>query len=180
MTKVLTTGFSGLFAEHPGLGLEAGRPGSLHQRGQVRPPRPVLSCLRLLHHGEQHDDHQPARHHSRDAALEEGLPFNLQQSCSRRNSLPHFCRLHLSGAKNSFLLLYSPVQEVAEICYLRLNLLLVAVEARKYEGGAIDINPNGKKITPNAIGLFISDSSDKVKRAWFYCRLVFEEEKTSV
>ena len=57
-------------------------------------------------------------------------------------------------------------------------MLLVAVEARKYEGGAININPNGKKITPNAIGLFISDSSDKVKRAWFYCRLVFEEEKT--
>ena len=68
-------------------------------------------------------------------------------------------------------------QEVAEICYLRLNLLLVAVEARKYEGGAIDINPNGKKITPNAIGLFISDSSDKVKRAWFYCRLVLKERK---
>ena len=68
-------------------------------------------------------------------------------------------------------------QEVAEICFLRLNLLLVAVEARKYEGGSIDINPNGKKITPNAIGLFISDSSDKVKRAWFYCRLVFEAKK---
>ena len=26
------------------------------------------------------------------------------------------------------------------------------------------------KVTANAIGLFISDSSDKVKRAWFYCR----------
>ena len=70
-------------------------------------------------------------------------------------------------------------QEVAEICYLRLNLLLVAVEARKYEGGAIDINPNGKKITPNAIGLFISDSSDKVKRAWFYCRLVSTKENSA-
>ena len=104
MTKVLTTGFSGLFAEHPGLGLEAGRPGSLHQRGQVWPPRPVLPCLRLLHHGEQHDDHQPARHHSGDAALEEGLPFNLQQSCPRRNSLPNFRRLLLSGAKEKLLL----------------------------------------------------------------------------
>ena len=103
MTKVLTTcfSFSGLLVKHPGLGLEAGRPGSLHQRGQVWPPRPVLPCLRLLHHGEQHDDHQPARHHSGDAALEEGLPFNLQQSCPRRNSLPNFCRLLLSGAKDS-------------------------------------------------------------------------------
>ena len=63
------------------------------------------------------------------------------------------------------------LQEVAEICFLRLNLLLVAIEARKYEGGAIEINPNGKKVTPNAIGIFISDSSDKVKRAWFFCRL---------
>ena len=63
------------------------------------------------------------------------------------------------------------LQEVAEICFLRLNLLLVAIEARKYEGGAIEINPNGKKETPNAIGIFVSDSSDKVKRAWFFCRL---------
>ena len=172
------TGLSGLFAEHPRVGLEAGRPGSLHQRGQVRPPRPVLPCLRVLHHGQQHDDHQPAGNHSGDAPLEEGLPFNLQQSCPRRDSLTNICRLLFSGAKKKhLLLLYSPVQEVAEICYLRLNLLLVAVEARKYEGGAIDINPNGKKITPNAIGLFISDSSDKVKRAWFYCRWVFEEKK---
>jgi hypothetical protein len=61
-------------------------------------------------------------------------------------------------------------QEVADICFLQLNLLLVAVEARKYEGGAIDINPNGKTITANAIGIFVADSSDKVKRAWFYCR----------
>ena len=172
MTKVLTAGFSGLFVEHPRLGLEAGRPGSLHQRGQVWSPRPVLPRVRLLHHGQQHDDNQPAWNHSGDAALEEGLPFNLQQSCPRRDSLPNFCRLLFSGGKDHQLLLKSPVQEVAEICYLRLNLLLVAVEARKYEGGAIDINPNGKKITPNAIGLFISDSSDKVKRAWFYCRLV--------
>ena len=35
-------------------------------------------------------------------------------------------------------------QEVAEICYLRLNLLLVAIEARKYEGGDIWINPRDK------------------------------------
>ena len=45
------------------------------------------------------------------------------------------------------LLLVSPVQEVAEICYLRLNLVLVAMEARKYEGGQIWINPQGKKVT---------------------------------
>ena len=37
--------------------------------------------------------------------------------------------------KNSFF------QEVAEICFTRLNLILIAVEQRKYEGGQIFINP---------------------------------------
>lgn len=32
-------------------------------------------------------------------------------------------------------------QEVAEICFTRLNLILIAVEHRKYEGGQIFINP---------------------------------------
>ena len=61
-------------------------------------------------------------------------------------------------------------QEVAEIVYLRLNLVLIAMEARKYEGGQIWINPRNKEITPNAIGLFITASSDAAKRVWFYCR----------
>ena len=63
---------------------------------------------------------------------------------------------------------------MAEICYIRLNLLLVAVEARKYEGGDIYINPNKKEITANCIGLFITNSSDAVKRAWFFCRVCHE------
>lgn len=58
------------------------------------------------------------------------------------------------------------VKEVAEICFGRLNLVLVAMEARKYEGGQIWINSISRKITPNAIGLFITDSSDAAKRAW--------------
>ena len=36
-------------------------------------------------------------------------------------------------------------QEAAEICYTRLNLVLVAVEARKYEGGDIWINPRNRR-----------------------------------
>jgi len=86
--------------------------------------------------------------------------------------------------------------QVAEICYTQLNLLLLAIEARKYEGGEIYINPRKKIINPNAIGtekkskelfcqeeerpfiflflllqgLFMTDSADSAKRAWFYCR----------
>ena len=42
--------------------------------------------------------------------------------------------------------------QVADICYTKLNLLLLAMEARKYEGGDIYINPKDKIINPNAIG----------------------------
>ena len=42
--------------------------------------------------------------------------------------------------------------QVAELCYTKLNLCLLAIEARKYEGGEIYINPRNKKINPNAIG----------------------------
>ena len=32
-----------------------------------------------------------------------------------------------------------------------------------------------KKITVNAIGLFLAESSDAAKRAWFYCRIVLQD-----
>ena len=64
--------------------------------------------------------------------------------------------------------------EAAEICYVKLNLVLIAVEARKYEGGNIWINPRNRRITPNIIGLFLTGSSDAAKRAWFYCRVCHE------
>lgn len=42
--------------------------------------------------------------------------------------------------------------QVAAICYSKLNLCLLAIEQRKYEGGDIFINPKNKVINPNAIG----------------------------
>ena len=47
--------------------------------------------------------------------------------------------------------------------------------SRKYEGGQIWINPRHKTMTANCIGLFITQSSDAVKRAWFYCRVCHEK-----
>ena len=64
------------------------------------------------------------------------------------------------------------MQEVAEICFVKLNLILIAIEARKYEGGGILINPSNVRVAPNTIGLFLTESSDAAKRAWFYCRKV--------
>ena len=67
------------------------------------------------------------------------------------------------------------IQEVAEILYTKLNLVLIAIEARKYEGGNIWINPRKKRVTAHMIGLFITGSSDAAKRAWFYCRVCHEK-----
>ena len=39
------------------------------------------------------------------------------------------------------------------MCYTTLNLCLLAIEQRKYEGGDIFINPKEKVINPNAIGM---------------------------
>ena len=55
--------------------------------------------------------------------------------------------------------------QVANICYSKLNLLLLAMEARKYEGGDIYINPRDKIINPNAIGKFTS--KDVTVPVWF-------------
>ena len=41
---------------------------------------------------------------------------------------------------------------MAATCYTKLNLCLLAIEQRKYEGGDIFINPKNKVINPNAIG----------------------------
>ncbi|XP_023325746.1 calcium-activated potassium channel slowpoke [Eurytemora carolleeae] len=82
--------------------------------------------------------------------------------------MARYCYCASFYKKNSFF------QEVAEICFTRLNLILIAVEQRKYEGGQIFINPRNKRITANAIGLFLTDSSDSAKRAWFYCRVCHE------
>ena len=65
--------------------------------------------------------------------------------------------------------------EVAEICYTKLNLLLLAMEARKYEGGDIYINPQNKVINPNAIGqqtphAVLLHWTTNEKRSCFYFR----------
>ena len=60
---------TGLPAEHPGLGLEEGRPGGLPQRDQVRDVGPVLPGPRVLHPGQQHDHRQQHHHQSRDAQV---------------------------------------------------------------------------------------------------------------
>ena len=62
-----------------------------------------------------------------------------------------------------------PFHDAASILYTRFDILLVAIEERKYEGGSIFINPKNYRIKANNIGLFFASSSDEVKNAWIFC-----------
>lgn len=52
------------------------------------------------------------------------------------------------------------------LCFVKLKLLLLAVEEKSGEGeeSQISINPKHFKIAPNTVGFFIAQSADEVKR----------------
>lgn len=64
-------------------------------------------------------------------------------------------------------LLYNKDFTLGRMCFLKLKLLLVAIEARSEDGteSCIAINPGPNiKIDPNTQGFFIAQSADEVKR----------------
>ncbi|XP_022656001.1 calcium-activated potassium channel slowpoke-like isoform X4 [Varroa destructor] len=70
--------------------------------------------------------------------------------------------------------------QAAELCFVKLKLLLLAIEVHSDDSSEskIAINPKKKvKITLNTQGFFIAQSADEVKRAWFYCKHCHEDIK---
>ncbi|XP_057652913.1 calcium-activated potassium channel slowpoke [Diorhabda carinulata] len=69
--------------------------------------------------------------------------------------------------------------QASELCFIKLKLLLLAIEVRGIEGAdtKISINPRGAKIVANTQGFFIAQSADEVKRAWYYCKACHEDIK---
>jgi len=69
--------------------------------------------------------------------------------------------------------------QAAELCFVKLRLLLLAVEVKPDDGGdtKISINPRGSKIPANTVGFFIAQSAEEVKRAWYYCKACHEDIK---
>ncbi|XP_072396807.1 calcium-activated potassium channel slowpoke isoform X1 [Diabrotica undecimpunctata] len=69
--------------------------------------------------------------------------------------------------------------QASELCFIKLKLLLLAIEVRGSEGAEtkISINPRGAKIVANTQGFFIAQSADEVKRAWYYCKACHEDIK---
>ena len=52
------------------------------------------------------------------------------------------------------------------LCFVKLKLLLLAIEVKNEEGNdnKISINPRGTKLPSNTVGFFIAQSADEVKR----------------
>jgi len=69
--------------------------------------------------------------------------------------------------------------QASELCFVKLKLLLLALEVRPDDGGdaKISINPRGAKIPANTVGFFIAQSAEEVKRAWYYCKACHEDMK---
>ncbi|XP_067139806.1 calcium-activated potassium channel slowpoke-like isoform X3 [Centruroides vittatus] len=70
--------------------------------------------------------------------------------------------------------------QTAELCFVKLKLLLLAIAVTNEDGtdSKIVINPQRKvKIFANTQGFFVAQSADEVKRAWYYCKHCHEDAR---
>ncbi|XP_043234369.1 calcium-activated potassium channel slowpoke-like isoform X13 [Amphibalanus amphitrite] len=87
------------------------------------------------------------------------------------------CEMYTETLSPSFVGMTFPL--ASELCFTKLKLLLLAIEARGDDGAdnKIAINPRHIKLQPNTQGFFIAQSADEVKRAWYYCKSCHEDIK---
>ena len=66
-------------------------------------------------------------------------------------------------AKKEF---HSPFTIDCRLCFVKLKLLLLSIEAKQGESGdtKISINPRHNKIAANMVGFFMAQSAEEVKR----------------
>ncbi|XP_072560060.1 calcium-activated potassium channel subunit alpha-1a-like isoform X14 [Paramormyrops kingsleyae] len=66
---------------------------------------------------------------------------------------------------------------VCELCYVKLQLLLLAIEYKNDQGESrIIINPgNQLKLIDGTLGFFIANDAKEVKRAFFYCKACHDD-----
>ena len=99
-----------------------------------------------------------------------GLQFKEVLSKAVSNVVNYFKSLTIICQINYYSYLN---EQVADICYSKLNLLLLAMEARKYEGGDIYINPRDKIINPNAIGKLTKCDKIELTTPIFFMEIMF-------
>nr|DBA15397.1 TPA: hypothetical protein GDO54_004618 [Pyxicephalus adspersus] len=66
---------------------------------------------------------------------------------------------------------------VCELCYVKLKLLMIAIEYKSEKGESrIIINPgNHVKLKEGTLGFFIASDAKEVKRAFFYCKACHDD-----
>ncbi|XP_031572862.1 calcium-activated potassium channel slowpoke-like isoform X6 [Actinia tenebrosa] len=82
------------------------------------------------------------------------------------------CELYTEKLAPSFKSL--AFKQAAEICFEKLNLLLIAIEVTKVDGEkTFAINPKDKTliIQGNTLGFFLAGSAQEVRRAFYYCTM---------
>lgn len=69
--------------------------------------------------------------------------------------------------------------QAAELCFVKLKLLMMAIETKSDEGkgSKIMINPRGVKIVANTVGFFIANDAEEVRRANAFCKACHEDVK---
>jgi potassium large conductance calcium-activated channel subfamily M alpha protein 1 len=87
------------------------------------------------------------------------------------------CEMYTESLSPTFTGMTFP--EASSVCFVKLKLLLLAVEVKSEDGKdtKIAINPQNQKILPNMQGFFVAQSADEVKRAWFYCKACHDDIK---
>merc|ERR1712106_384483 len=70
--------------------------------------------------------------------------------------------------------------QASELCFVKLKLLLLAIEVKPIDGGdpKISINPRRSKLPVMTVGFFLAQSAEEVKRAWYYCKACHEDVKS--
>ena len=64
--------------------------------------------------------------------------------------------------------------QASELCFVKLKLLLLAIEVKTDDGNdnKISINPRGTKLPSSTVGFFIAQSAEEVKR-FVLCKTLF-------
>ena len=71
--------------------------------------------------------------------------------------------------------------QASELCFVKLKLLLLAIEVKTEDGNdnKISINPRGTKLPSSTVGFFIAQSAEEVKRSvrgtcctWWFVRSI--------
>ncbi|XP_054575911.1 potassium channel subfamily U member 1 [Eptesicus fuscus] len=86
-------------------------------------------------------------------------------------------KIFLSSLKNKILtqrlsddLAGMTFPEVSLLCFVKLHLMLIAIEHKSSPSGGLILNPSTQvKLQRNTLGFFIAESAKDVKRAFFYC-----------